>query len=510
MKSGREAKRVHLYMIKHGFIPGLFLGNRLVNVYINCGMLDYARQVFDKMSTRDVVSWTTILAGYAKMGFINHARQIFDEMPDRNVVSWNAMIAAYAQQGCGEEALQLFCKMQKAGVKSKSVTFVAILSAIAGLEGLEPGKQIHAFILKAGFESNVFVGSALLDMYAKCRCIKDAHQVFDKMPERNIVSWNVMVDGHGKYGSISEARYLFDNMVERSVASWTAMISGYAQRGDAEEALKLFCQMQQSLSQPDQFTYACVFSICASLAALGYGKQVHARILRIAFESYTPVGNGLVTMYAKCGSIKDAHNVFDKLPLKNVVSWTSIISGYAMHGCGYDAVKLFQQMEQAGIKPNCITFLNVLSACSHSGLVDIGLSYFTSMTEKHGIIPNIDHYSCMVGLLGRAGCLDLVKNFLNNMPCEPDTRLWSALLGISRINDHAELGKHAAEALFQLEPNNSATYILLSNIYAAAGRWNDVAKVRKMMREKGIKKLPGWSWIEIKNKVHTFVVGDEA
>jgi pentatricopeptide repeat protein len=400
--------------------------------------------------------------------------------------------------------------MQKAGVMPNSVTFVCVLSASAGLAILEAGKQVHALILIVGLVLNAFVSSALLDMYTKCKCLEDAQKVFDRMLERNVVSWNTMIDGYAKYGDISKARKLFDEMPERSVASWTAMMAGYAQLEHADEAFELFRRLQYGCIKPDQFTYACVLSICASLVVLEQGKQVHARSIRSGFEPYVSVGNGLLTMYSKCGSIEDAHKMFRRMPEHTLVSWTAMISGCAMHGLADDALQLFGQMQQAGVKPDTIAFLGILSACSHAGLLNLGCYYFDSMSREHGLIPRTDHYACMIDLFGRAGQLDVAKNIINSMPFEPDARIWAALLGACRINDNAELGIHAAKHLFELEPQNCATYILLSNIYAAAGSWDDVAKVRRMMKEKGIKKMPGWSWIEVKNKVHTFLVGDRS
>jgi pentatricopeptide repeat protein len=262
--------------------------------------------------------------------------------------------------------------------------------------------------------------------------------------------------------------------------------------------------------QPDEVTFGAVMSACASLAALELGKQIHVDIIRTGMDSFVCVSNSLVTMYAKCGILDDARRLFDAMPEKDVVSWNAIIAGYAQHGCGMAAQQLFEQMLQVGIKPDCISFTGVLSACSYAGLIDEGYYYFNSMYRDHSIMPEIEHYACMIDLLGRAGHLDAAKHFIDNMPFEPDAILWATLLNASRIHGNTDLGQYAAECLFKLEPNNPSTYVLLSNIYAVSDRWDDVAKVRKMMKDKGVKKKPGCSWIEVGHQVHAFMVGDRS
>eukprot|EP01018_Ginkgo_biloba_P011555 Gb_34228 [translate_table: standard] len=442
-----EGRRVHAHIMNSAFNRNVFLLNTIISMYAKCGTVEDAREVFDKMAIRDMVSWTSMIAGYA-------------------------------QNQHGEEALQLFPSMQRAGMKPNEFTFSSVLRACASLFALENGKQVHSNTIKSGFEFHVFVGSALVDMYAKCESIQDAHQLFDKMPERNVVSWN-------------------------------ALIAGYAQIGNGEAALKLFWQMQHISMQPTKFTFSSVLSACASIAVLDQGKWVHAHIIKTGCKLDAFVGNALIDMYGKCGSIRDARQVFDKLSRRDVVSWNAMITGCAQHGQGKEAVQLFEQMQLAGIKPNHITFLCVLSACSHAGLVNEGRLYFDSMSS-HGIIPKAEHYACIVDLLGRAGHMDEAEEFIKKLPVEPTAAVWGALLGACRVHGNMELGKRAAECLFELDPEDAGPHVLLSNIYAAAGRWDDVAKVRKMMRRSGVKKEPGCSWVELENTVHTFVVNDRS
>eukprot|EP01018_Ginkgo_biloba_P029873 Gb_06985 [translate_table: standard] len=676
-----QGKQVHAFIIRTGFESNVVVENVLVDMYVKVGSIHDAMQAFEKMHKRDVATCNMLIAGYAKCGSIGCASRLFNRMSERDIVSWNAIIAGYSQHGFGEEAVKLFCQMQRAGMNPDDFSFASVLSAFARLAALEQGKQVHAHTIKTGYECTVFVGSALVDMYAKCGILGDARRLFDDLPVRNLVSWTVMIAGYAqnvhfkdalqlfcqlqrigmkldhftsasvlsacatppaleqgkqlhahfistglesyvsvgnalltmyaKCGSILDARHMFEIMSERDTVTWNAMISGYVQSrhteealkvfykmksaalnpdqftfisvlsacdtmslleqskkvhvhiikigyeshahvsnalltayskcrstGDAcqvfdripernpmswnlmiigyvenglcEEALNLFCAMQHTDTEPNQFTIATALSACARLSTLKQGKQVQAHSIRTGFDSYVPVGNALVDMYAKCGSLEDAYQVFVGMPEQDAVSWNAMISGFAHHGHGLAAHQLFKQMVEAGMKPDHITFIAILSACSHAGLVDEGCHYFDSMSRDHCITPTADHYACVIDLLGRAGHLHMAEEFIKNMPFEPDAIVWGAFLGACRIHGNMKLGKLAAECLIKLEPQNAASYVLLSNIYAAAGRWDDVTNVRKLMKDKGAKKNPGCSWIEVKNTVHQFVVDDRS
>eukprot|EP01018_Ginkgo_biloba_P025502 Gb_26010 [translate_table: standard] len=479
MKALAEGKRVHAHMIRNGFQPGVFLWNRLISMYVQCGSLEDARQVFDKITSRNVFSWNIMIAGYTRYGRVRDARQLFDKMPERDVVSWNAIIAGYGQNEHSEETLRLFCQMQHAGMKPNQFSFASALSTCGHLSAAEEGKQVHAYIIKVGFEFNVILINSMLDMYSKCKNMDYARKLFDKIPERDVISW-------------------------------TAMAAGYAQNGHGEQALKLFSQMQCAAIKPDVIIFPIIISASASLAALEQGKQVHVYIVKNGTESNVFVSSALVNMYAKCGIIKDADKVFEKMDERNVVSWNTMISGYAQNGYAKEAIQLFEQMIRTSMNPNYVTFIAVISACCHAGLVDEGCCYFNSMINDHCIAPRADHYACMVDLLGRAGRLNEAEILIDNMPFEPDAIIWGALLSACRIYGNVELGKRAAKQLFKLEPQCAGPYVLLSNIYASAGRWDDVTEVRNMMKDKGVKKEPGCSWIEAGNKVHTFLAEDRS
>ncbi|KAJ7560174.1 hypothetical protein O6H91_04G117100 [Diphasiastrum complanatum] len=532
-KALSEGKRVHALIVQSGLDSHMFLGNTLMEMYAKCGSVLDARKVFNTMPEHNVFSWTAIMSAYAdhgqgeeaidlfqqmqqtgiapdkvafvvvlkactriaaleqgkqlhtdiiksgfesdlivgntlvnmyaKCGCIGHALRVFNKMSERDVVSWNAMIAGYAENGLGQDVLALYEQMKEEGVQPNNVTYVVLLKTCASIVALEQGKQLHSHIIKSGFESDMIVGNTLVDMYAKCGCIEQACQVFDKMSERNVVSWSVM-------------------------------IAGYAHNGLGKEALALYEQMKQEGVQPDNITYVVLLKACANVAALEQGKQLHSQIIKSGSESDVIVGSALVDMYAKCGCIELAHQVFNKVSEQNVVLYSAMIAGYAQQGRGKEALTLLEQMQREGMNPDEVTYVCVLSACSHSGLVNEGCHLFDSMCKDHGVTPTMRHYACMVDLLGRAGCLTDAKDLINKMPIQPDVVVWLTLLSAARNHGHVEIGRHAFDCIVKLEPENAAAYVLLSNIYAEAGRMNEVEKIRKEMKDVGVKNMPGYSW----------------
>ncbi|KAJ7568200.1 hypothetical protein O6H91_01G022800 [Diphasiastrum complanatum] len=526
----------------------------------------------------NIVLANTLVHMYSKCGSVLDAHKVFSNMPQHNVYSWTAIISAYADSGQGEEAIKLFQQMQETGLAPDKVLFLVVLKACARLAALEQGKQLHSDIIKRGFQSDVIVGSTLVDMYSKCGCTEDARELFNNMSERDVVSWNAMIAGYAqnglgkealamfeemkqegmqpnnvtfvlllkacaslaaleqgkelhcdiinrgfqsdvivgntlvdmyaKCGRTEDARELFNNMSERNVVSWNAMIAGYAQNGLSKEALALYEQMKQEGMQPNNVTLVLLLKACASLAALEQGKQLHCDVIKRGFQSDVIVGNTLVDMYAKCGRTEDASELFNNMSERDVISWTVMIAGYAQNGLGKEALSLFDQMQREGTKPNEVTYICVLSACAHSRLVDEGHYVFDSMCKNQGVTPTREHYACMVDLLGRAGCLSDAELFIHKMPIQPDSMVWMTLLGAARNHGHVDIGRRAFNHVVKLEPKNAAPYVLLSNIYAAAGRKDELAKIRNEMKDAGVKNMPGCSWIEVHNQVHAFVEGD--
>ncbi|KAF5948104.1 hypothetical protein HYC85_014061 [Camellia sinensis] len=427
----------------------------------------------------DTFTSNMLINMYSKCGFVDCARNVFDEMPIRSLVSWNTMIGSYTQNKDEEAALDLFVYMQREGTQFSEFTVSSVLCACAAKCAVFECKQLHAFALKTAMDSNEFVGTALLDVYAKSSLIEDASRVFECMPERSAVTWS-------------------------------SMIAGYVQNELYEKALVLFHRAQMIGLENNQFTMSSVLSACAGLAALIEGNQMHAVIHKSGFDSNIFVASTLIDLYAKCGSIEEAYIVFSCVEEKNIVLWNAMISGFSRHARSMEAMISFEKMQQTGIWPNEVTYISVLSACGHMGLVEKGREYFDIMIKEHNLSPNVVHYSCMVDVLGRAGLIQEAKDLMDKMPFDATAPMWGSLLGSCRIHGNIELAEVAATKLFQIEPNNAGNHVLLSNTYAATKRWEEVAKARKLLKDSEAKKTRGKSWIEVKDKVHTFMVGERS
>ncbi|CAM6069252.1 unnamed protein product [Sphagnum tenellum] len=473
-----EGRCVHDQVIASGCKSDVFVGSSLVDMYAKCGSLEDAQRVFSKMPTQDAVTWTAMILGHVKCGQGQDALELFRQMQQEDVVTWTTMILGYVKCGQGSKALELFQQMHQEGVQSDPVTFVGVLNACASMVALEEGRHVHEQIIQSGYESVAFVGNSLIDMYAKCESIEDAKRVFNKLPSHDVVSWNVMIFGHVKYRQ-------------------------------GQKALELFRQMQEEGVQPAPMTLVGVLNACASVVALEEGRHAHDWGIKSGWDSNVFVGNSLIDMYAKCGSLEDALKVFNKMPSRDVVTWNAMIGGYAIHGHGKEALQQFEQMHEEVVQPDDITFVCLLSACSHSGLVDEGLRCYSSMSTVYMISVNLEHYTCMVNLLGRAGRLHEAENMLKAMPCKPNAGVWRALLGACRIHGNVEMGERVAKQVLELEPKNAAGYVLLSNLYTATGNRDLSGNVEWQRKERSVKKHPGRTWIEVDNEVHTFVVDDQ-
>ncbi|CAM6044111.1 unnamed protein product [Sphagnum compactum] len=520
VKCGQGQKALELFhQMQQKYV---FVGSSLVDMYAKCGSMEEAQRVFNKMSSRDVVAWTAMILGHLhlKRGSLEDAQRVFSRMPTRDAVTWTAMILGHVKCGQGQKALELFRQMQQEDVVTWTTMILGHVKCGQGSKALELFQQMQQEVS--------FVGNSLIDMYAKCGSIEDANRVFNKLPSCDVVSWNAMLLGHVKYvfvrsslvdmyakcGSIEDASRVFNNLPSQDVVSWNAMILGHVKFGQAQKALQLFQQMQQEGVQSDPVTFVGVLNACARLQALEEGKCAHQQIIQSGCESHPFVISSLVDMYAKCGSMEDAQRVFNKLPphdmpSRDVVTWNAMIGGYAIHGHGKEALKQFEQMREEGVQPDDITFVCLLSACSHSGLVDEGLRFYSSMSTVYMISVKLEHYTCMVDLLGRAGRLHEAENMLKAMPCKPNAGVWRALLGACRIHGNVEMGERVAKQVLELEPENAAGYVLLSNLYTATGNRDLSENVERQRKERSVKKHPGRTWIEVDNEVHTFVVDDQ-
>lgn len=545
---GRQA---HALAIKADSFYDVFVGSSLLNMYCKASLVLDARKVFDRMLERNSVSWATMISGYAvqrlagdalalfglmrrrnevkeevnefvltgvlsalvlpefvgtgkqihclavkiglisfvsvenalvtmyaKCGSLDDALRTFKTSGDKNSITWSAMITGFAQSGDSQKALDLFSHMHFSGVMPSEFTFVGVINACSDIGALEEGKQVHSYSLKLGFEFQIYIMTALVDMYAKC-------------------------------GNVSDARKGFDYLREPDIVLWTSMIGGYVQNGENEASLTLYCRMQREGMMPNELTMASVLKACSSLSAFEQGRQIHVRTIKYGFSLEVPIGSALSTMYAKCGNLEDGNLVFRRMPMRDTVSWNAMISGLSQNGRGTEALELFEEMRLEGAKPDYITFVNVLSACSHMGLVERGWIYFNMMSNEFGIGPRVDHYACMVDVLSRAGKLDEAKEFIESATIDHGMCLWRILLSACRNYHNYELGAYAGEKLMELGSQESSAYVLLSSIYTALGRSKDVERVRSLMKLRGVSKEPGCSWIELKSQVHVFVVGDE-
>ncbi|XP_031482992.1 putative pentatricopeptide repeat-containing protein At3g23330 [Nymphaea colorata] len=406
--------------------------------------------------------------------------KLFNSMPERDLVSWNTVITGYVQSGMFAEALGMMRKMGAAELKPDSFTLCSILPIFTDVVNVGRGKEIHGYAVRYGFDKDVFIGSSLIDMYAKCTRVDDAHRVFN------------LLDSH------------------RDAISWNSIIAGCVQNGCFNDAVRLFREMQSIGIKPKAATFSSIIPAFAHSTTLHLGKQLHGYIVRNSLDDNIYIASSLVDMYAKCGNIRIARLVFDRTESPDMVSWTAMIMGYALHGHAKNALTLFQEMEKANVKPNYVAFVAALTACSHAGLLDEARKIFRSMSREYGIAPGLEHYAAVADLLGRAGRLEEAYEFISSMQVKQTASIWATLLSACRVHRDVELAEKVSEKIFRIEPENMGAYVLMSNIYSAAGRWNDAAKLRITMRGKGIKKIPACSWVEVKNEVHAFVADDKS
>lgn len=442
----------------------------------------------------------SIMNMYGELGWIDSLRKVFDEMPERDSVSWNVLITGFVRCSRFEEAVSVYRRMRREGkAKPDEATVVSTLSACSALKKLELGREIHEYV-NDKLKFTVRIGNALLDMYSKCGSLTMARKIFDTMPQKNVICWTSMVSGYVNCGKLDEARELFDRSPVRDLVLWTAMINGYVQFKYVDEAIALFTKMQMERISPDKFTLVALLTGCAQLGSLEQGEWIHRYIDENGIQIDTVVGTALIEMYAKCGYVEKSLDIFNGIKGKDAASWTCIISALAMNGKTNKALELFSEMKQAGIRPDDITFIGVLSACSHGGLVEEGRRYFHSMKKFYQIEPKLEHYSCLIDLFGRAGLLKEAEDMIDDIPNKDErfaVPLYGALLSACRTYGNVDMGERIAKLLMRMESTDSSIHSLLANIYASASRWEDVRKVRTKMRGLKIKKSPGCSSIEL-------------
>uniref|UniRef100_A0A0E0QYR7 Cupin type-1 domain-containing protein n=1 Tax=Oryza rufipogon TaxID=4529 RepID=A0A0E0QYR7_ORYRU len=445
-------------------------------------------------------------------GPMENARRLFDRSPVRDLVSWNTLIGGYVRRGNPAEALELFWRMvaEDAVVRPDEVTMIAAVSGCGQMRDLELGRRLHGFVDSDGVSCTVRLMNALMDMYIKCGSLEMAKSVFERIEHRTVVSWTTMIVGFAKFGLMDNARKVFDEMPERDVFPWNALMTGYVQCKQCKEALSLFHEMQEASVVPDEITMVNLLTACSQLGALEMGMWVHRYIEKHRLVFSVALGTSLIDMYAKCGNIEKAIHIFKEIPEKNALTWTAMICGLANHGHANEAIEHFRTMIELGQKPDEITFIGVLSACCHAGLVKEGREFFSLMETKYHLERKMKHYSCMIDLLGRAGHLDEAEQLVNTMPMEPDAVVWGAIFFACRMQGNISLGEKAAMKLVEIDPSDSGIYVLLANMYAEANMRKKADKVRAMMRHLGVEKVPGCSCIELNGVVHEFIVKDKS
>ncbi|CAN4119544.1 unnamed protein product [Withania somnifera] len=452
----------------------------------------------------------SVMDMYSLFGCVESLNKVFDEMPQRDSVAWNILISGFVKCGRSKDAVRVYKKMrEECGVKPDEATVVSTLSACTVLKCLELGKEIHRYVVEE-LRFSVIIGNALVDMYSKCGCLMEARQIFDDMPMKNVICWTSMVSGYVNNGQLDEARKLFERSPVRDLVLWTTMINGYVQFNCVDDAMGLFRSMQMQRIKPDKFTLVALLTGCAQLGALKQGEWIHDYMKENRIDVTAVVGTALIEMYAKCGCIEKSMEIFSELEEKDTATWTSIICALAMSGKTRKALELFSEMEQAGFHPDDITFIGVLSACSHGGLVEEGRKYFYAMSRIYAIQPKLEHYGCLIDLLGRAGLLSEAEVVISQIPDKDNeiiVPIYGALLSACRIYGNVDVGERVAALLMEIESNDSSTHTLLANTYASAGRWLDVSNVRGTMRNLGVKKSPGCSSIDINENVHEFIIG---
>lgn len=610
-------KGVHGYVLKMGFGDCVFVASSLVDMYGKCGVLENARKVFDTMPERNVIAWNSMIASYvqngmneeaievfhdmrvevmelthvtvssflsasanlnalvegrqghaiaivngfdldnilgssiinfySKVGLIEDAELVFNRVVEKDVVTWNLLISSYVQHGLIEKALNLCRVMTLGNFRFDSVTLSSILSASAYTIDFKLGQAGCCYCIRNNLESDVVVASSIVNMYAKCGKITYARRVFDSTKRRDLVLWNTLLAAYAEKGLSGETLKLFYQMqlesVPPNVISWNSVILGFLRSGDVEKAIEMFSQMKSLGFQPNLITWTTLIagmaqnrcgdeaillfqqmlqegnrpnavsivgalSACSIIASLHIGQAIHAFIIRHSLCLSIPLATALVDMYGKCGCIDQAKTVFDMVLRKELPLYNTMISAYALHGQAEEALVLFKLLQEEDIEPDNITFTSILSACSHSGLVEKGFELFADMISKYQVKPSIEHYGCLLSLLSRHGNLDEALTLVLRMPFDPDEQILTSLLAACREHEEMEIGERISGMLFELAPDYSGNFVALSNTYAAAGKWDEVSRVRVLMKEKGITKDPGCSWIRIGGELHVFVAGD--
>ncbi|CAN6243168.1 unnamed protein product [Urochloa humidicola] len=509
----RLGQSIHALVVRKGFGSDQHVGNSLMDMYAKRMEVEEAMKVFESMPSVSIVSWNILITGYGQVGLyakamevldlmqesgfepnevtysnmlascvkardVPSARAVFEKISKPSVTTWNTLLSGYCQEELHQDTIELFRRMQHQNVQPDRTTLAVILSSCSRLGILEMGRQVHSASVRLLLHNDMFVANGLVDMYSKC-------------------------------GKVGVAQIIFNNVTERDVVCWNSMISGLAIHSLNEEAFDFFKQMRKNGMFPTESSYASMINSCARLSSIPQGRQIHAQVLKDGYDQNVYVGSALIDLYAKCGNMDDARLFFDYMSAKNIVAWNEMIHGYAQNGLGDKAVELFEYMLTTKQKPDSVTFIAVLTGCSHAGLVDEAIAFFNSMESNYGITPLVEHYTCLIDAMGRAGRFVEVEAVIDRMPYKDDPIVWEVLLAACVVHHNAELGECAAKHLFRLDPKNPSPYVLLSNIYASLGRHGDASAVRALMSSRGVVKSRGYSWVHHKDGARAFMVADD-
>ncbi|RRT41610.1 hypothetical protein B296_00054725 [Ensete ventricosum] len=485
--------------------PSSLSPRRLHLSLIGCSGLKQARQIHAHLISLGLVCYTyvtsRVLALYAlhDMALAHH---LFARIPHPTIFNWNTMIRGFSNTARPHRGLAIYVGMRRHDVFPNMHTFPFTIKSCTSVPVLS---QVHGHVFKFGFDLDVFVTSSLVKRYSDLGAVGLASKVFDESSHRNVVCWTSLITGYCSHALVDKARSLFDHMPERNGASWSAMITGYVQNECHKEAIELFHELREcSAAELNDALLVSALSACASLGALEEGRWIHSHIDAKGSTHYgLELGTALVDFYAKCGFVDSARDVFDKLPRKDVTAWSAMIMGLALNGLSRPAISVFSEMLKQGVAPNAITFVGVLAACNHGGLVEEGRAHFESMVSAYGVRPTIEHYGCMVDLLSRAGHTAEAEGLIESMPMEPDGVIWGALLNGCRMHGHFKRAEQAGRRVIELEPTHFGRYVGLANVYASMKRWDGVAELRRAMRKRQVTITPGWSSIgHLDDKTH--------
>ncbi|CAN4113483.1 unnamed protein product [Withania somnifera] len=490
-------KMLHGLVLKIGVTDFIHVSTNLLHLYCLSGCLKDASVLFNEMPEKNVVSWNVMLNGYTKAGQVNLAKEVFEQIVDKDVVSWGTMVDGYLQTARLNEAVDVYCEMLCNGQLPNDVMIVDLLSSCGQVMSNFEGRQFHGVAVKMGFDLLDFIQATIIHFYAACGEVDLARLQFEVGNKDHVACWNALIAGLVRNRKIDEARHLFHEMPARDVFSWSSMISGYSQSDQPDLALELFHEMLSGGVKPNEITMVSVVSSIASLGTLKEGRWAHDYICKNSIPLNDNLSAALIDMYAKCASVNDALEVFNQIREKavDVSPWNALICGLAMHGHAHLSLHIFSDLLRQNIKPNSITFIGVLSACCHAGLVETGQQHFQSMTKLYNVKPNLKHYGCMVDLFGRAGRLKEAEELIRSMPMESDIIIWGTLLAACRTHGNTEIGERAAENLARVEPLHGPSRVLLSNIYADAGKWDDAFLIRQAMRNQGLTRSTAYSGV---------------